>query len=290
MSNRLNFFFTEAIRSLTTNVATTISATVTMLLALLLVGGFSLIFSVVQKQADIVEHDAGRVKVFLAGSITEDQTNNLRGRLKGFPEVDTVEYVSKKEAFQRAKKLFREDPDALKALPYNPFPASLEAKLKQPERVKIIANKMRNEEGVQKVSYGGQMAERLIHITNVFKWFVIVIAALLIAAAAILIANAIRLSIFSRRREIEVMKLVGASNTFVRFPFMLEGLICGMIAALLAIGIILAVNGLIHELVDKLAPGLEADHKTEILLGMLILGVGLGGMSSAMTIRKYLRV
>lgn len=288
MSNRFNFFFTEALRSLTTNIATTVSATVTMLLALLLVGGFLIVLLAVQGQADQIQHDASRVKVFLNASVTEDQTNNLRERLEGMSDVSSVQYISKKAALVRAKKLFKEDPETLEQLPYNPFPASLEAKLKNPTQVKIVAGKMENEDGVQKVTYGGKTSERIIHVINILKYFVVTIALLLIAAATVLIANAIRLSIFSRRREIEVMKLVGASNMFVRFPFMLEGLICGMFAAICAVFMIWVTQLLLRD-VDFIS-GLHADHNSQVFLGLIILGVFLGGMSSAMTIRRYLRI
>lgn len=289
MSNRISFFFTEALRSLTGNIATTISATISMLLALLLVGVFMIALMSARAEANRIGQDAGRVKVFLENSIADDQVNALKEKMTGMSEVKSVEYVSKDDALRRAKEIFKDNKSYLQDLPYNPFPASLEAELVDPEKVDIVANRMKNEDGVKKVDYGGRIAERVISFVNVGKIMILVLATLLVVSATVLVANTIRLSIFSRRREIEVMKLVGASNSFVRFPFMLEGLLCGIFAAVLAIGLIwgsgLFIGGVLHRVT-----GLEAQNTAEVFLLILGLAVTLGAVGSGLTIRKYLRV
>ncbi len=291
MSSRINFFFTEAIRSLSTNVSTSVAATLSMLVALLWVGVFLLVLFVVRGEATTIRKDAGRVQVFLNETATEADVNALRDRLGRQPTVERVEYVSKEDALERARKLFKENPEVLENLPTNPFPASLEARLSDPSKAETVAAAFKGEEGVESVRYGGEQGQKIVRNAGWVSAIAVIMAAFLVVAATMLVANTIRLSIFARRREIEVMKLVGASNSFVRVPFMIEGFLVGLIAATGAISIIWIVKRASAGILDsfKLSTG-EPTPQIAIFCALLGMGVVLGSLGSGLTIRRYLRI
>lgn len=295
MSSRLNFFFSEAIRSLTTNIATSVAATLSMLVALLLVGVFLLFLVFIRNEAQTVQKDAGRVKVFLQETATEDDVNALMEQMRGMPEVnaDKVTYVGKEEALAEAKQLFKNNKEVIDNLPANPFPASVRAELRDPEKVRAVASRMEGQTGVDSVQYGGETTEKIIKGARYISLVMLVLATFLVGAATMLVSNTIRLSIFARRREIEVMKLVGASNMFVRLPFMIEGFLCGLVAAVGAIGLIKLTGAVFADTLSRLSFGSAsagAIPEMTIFLGMLGMGIVLGGFGSGLTIRRYLKV
>ncbi|MBC7462547.1 MAG: ABC transporter permease [Thermoleophilia bacterium] len=296
MRTRMNFYFSEAVRSLATNKATSIAAVVAMFVALLIVGAAAVGFVKMRAQSAAIQQDASMVKVFLKGNITPPQMNTLQAAMSGDRGISKVEYVNKDEALRRAKKLFEKNPGIMDNLAGNPFPASLEATLRDPKQMSSVASAYRGEPGVKEVKTGGAEARRAI---TILQWATAVFFAVgigILIAATVLVSNTIRLSIYSRRREIEVMKLVGASNSFVRMPFMIEGFVCGVVASLLAMA---AVVGLVKLLAHTLQSLLgnsttigTADGGAPIgliALGLLALGIALGMFGSASSMRKYLK-
>jgi len=296
MRSRMNFYFSEAIRSLATNKATSAAAVIAMLVALLIVGITAVGFAKARAEGDRIAKDAGTVKVFLKSNVTTDQVNTLRATLEGNSDVSSVDFVTKDEAMRRAKDLFKESPGVMENLTGNPFPASLEAKLKNPERMNAVGATVKGEAGVDKVKTGGETARRAI---TFIKWMTVVLFAVgigILVAATVLVSNTIRLSIYSRRREIEVMKLVGASNSFVRMPFMLEGFLCGVFAALLAMASVFALmKGLTKMFQNVLGENALGNAEASgvpiglVAVGLLVLGVALGMFGSASSMRKYLK-
>ena len=291
MSTRLNFFFTEALRSLSTNLATSVAATLSMLTALLVVGLFMIIVSIVVGESNRLGNDAGVVKVFLQETASEQDVNALRTQLERMGEVEAVTYVSKADALVKAKKLFKDNPEVVKNLPGNPFPASLNADLKDPKKVEVVANRMKGGQGVDDVSFGGDLTKKVIRGASFVSGFMLLLGLGLVIAATLLVSNTIRLSIFARRRDIEVMKLVGASNMFVRLPFVIEGFLCGLAAAVGAVLVLFFTKKLLGSVVENLGFGTSVETPVALIfLGLIAMGVLLGGFGSGMTIRKYLRV
>jgi cell division transport system permease protein len=219
----------------------------------------------------------------------EERVGNYLGNL---PEVRTVSFVSKSEALKLMQK---KNPELTNGLTSNPLPDSWEVIPKRGEDVERIAAKVPTGpgSGIEKVNYGKKTAKRILRVARVIEIMFLLAVIVLLAASALLIANTIRLSIFSRRREIEVMKLVGATNWFVRGPFMLEGLICGFAGSLLAVVLLVlgkeialpAILGHIDDSSD--AHALAFFWNALILLGF---GLLLGAMGSGVTIRRFLRV
>ena len=233
---RVRLLFSESLRSLGANLSTTIAAAMTVLIGMFLLGLFIALGSWVVSWSDHVKREL-LVKVFYAQDAKEAQINDVRAQLEADPRVKSVTFVSAEEALDRMRQKF---PELTENLPSNPLPPSHEIVPVRGEDVDAIAQSLRpRPAGVEKVKYGKQTADRILRVARVIEIVFLVAVIVLLIASTLLIANTIRLSFFSRRREIEVMKLVGATNWFVRGPFMLEGLICGLVGSLVAVLLLL---------------------------------------------------
>jgi cell division transport system permease protein len=232
------------------------------------------------------------VKVFFVDDATTKQINGVRIYLDKDPRVKHYQFVSKREALVDMKKRY---PKLVANLPSNPLPASYEVTPVKAEQVKTIAADLRTQKfaGVERVKDGQQTSRRILQVARVIEVVFLVAVIVLLIASTLLIANTIRLSIFSRRREIEVMKLVGATNWFVRGPFMLEGLLCGALGSIAAIFLLLlgkelalpAILGHIETTSDVRALAFSA---TALIL--LLVGLGVGAVGSGLTLRRFLRI
>jgi cell division transport system permease protein len=298
---RIKLIVSESIRSLGANISTTLAATVTVMIGMFLLGLFIAFGTWVVSWSDHVKRDLV-VKVYFCtndtcikdGNATKAQELAVARIADAHPLVREVAYVSKEEALAQERK---KHPDEYELLPYNPLPNSLRVIPHDGDDVpKVAALFSANPQaGVQKVDYGRETTHQVLRFARVIEAIFVIAVLLLLAASTLLIANTIRLSIFSRRREIEVMKLVGATNWFVRGPFMLEGLLCGLAGALGAV--ILLVLGKEVALPSLLETGpLNAGDDVAALafsLNALILvatGLLLGAAGSGLTIRRFLRV
>ena len=295
MRSRMGFYFSEAFRSLSTNKATSFAAVIAMLVALLIVGITAVGFLKARAEGERIQRDAGIVKVFLKESVTDDQLNALKIDLQNDANVESVVFVSKEDALKEAKELFKDSPGVMENLPGNPFPQSLNATLKDPTKMAAISKAMEGQPGVDEVGTGGEKAERAINVIQVGTAIFFAIGIGILIAATVLVANTIRLSIYARRREIEVMKLVGASNSFVRMPFMIEGFLCGVFASVLAMIAVFASVKLLSSTLSGLIDsngiaGSQGDVPLALIaLGLFVLGITLGMFGSASSMRKYLR-
>jgi len=295
MRARMSFYFSEALRSLSTNKATSFAAVIAMLLALVIVGITAVGYVTAKRLGDRVQRDASMVEVFLVDSVSTNEVNALKLDLERNASVEKVEYVSKQDALKRAKKLFEDSPGVMENLPGNPFPASLEATLKDPKAMDSVVKSVAGQPGVDDVEGGNAREKRAISVAKIFTGSLFAIGVGILIAATVLVANTIRLSIYSRRREIEVMKLVGASNGFVRMPFMIEGLLCGLFASTIAIvsviGIVQLLSSTFRGFLSAGTLGTSGSDVSlpMIALGLLGLGIALGMFGSATSMRKYLR-
>ena len=291
---RLKLLFSESIRSLGANLSTTVAATMTVLIGMFLLGLLIALGSWVVSWSDHVK-DQLQVKVFFVESVKPKQINAVGGYL-GTLETDgkikDYQFVSRADALHRMQKKY---PELTADLPSNPLPDSFEITPKHAEEVKQVSAAIRGQKfaGVDRVKDGQQTSKRILQVARVIEVVFLVAVVVLLAASVLLIANTIRLSIFSRRREIEVMKLVGATNWFVRGPFMVEGLLCGLVGAFAAVVLLLigkeaalpAILGHIDSSNDVKALGFT-------VTALILLGVGLvvGAVGSGLTLRRYLKV
>jgi cell division transport system permease protein len=287
------------LRSLGANLSTTLAATVTVLIGMFLLGLFIAFGTWVVSWSDHVKRELV-VHVYYctndtcAKDATQQQMDAVARVATSSPLVKDAVFVSKEKALQLMRQ---KHPEEVSQLPTNPFPNALTVVPKRGEDIEKVAAlfKASPTVGIDKVDYGKQTTHRVLKLAHVIEIFFVIAVILLLLASTLLIANTIRLSIFSRRREIEVMKLVGATNWFVRGPFMLEGLLCGVAGAvgavvLLILGKEIALPSLLHT--GPLNAGSDVNALSFSLNALILIATGLllGAAGSGLTIRRFLRV
>jgi cell division transport system permease protein len=293
---RLRLVTSEALRSIRASMSTTLAATMTVLIGMFLFGLLIALGTWVVSWSDHAKKQVV-VKVFFCTIPTcktdasYGQINAVAARLQSDPRVKDVTFVSRDEALTRMQKKY---PELFKTgLASNPLPPSEEVELRKAEYAGTVAASVTNAPGVDNVSYGKKTAKRIIQVAHVIEIVFLLAIAILFVASTLLIANTIRLSIFARRREIEVMKLVGATNWFVRGPFMLEGLICGLVGSVAAVVLLLLGKEVaLPALNINLSAGDDVNAVAFWLnaLALVAAGLLLGAAGSGITLRRFLRI
>jgi cell division transport system permease protein len=291
--SRVRLLFSEAWSSITANISTTFAATMTVLIGMFLLGLFIALGTWVLSWSDHVKKGL-EVKVYFADGTTRTQETFVGSQIrKDRGHVKRVTFISKETAQKQMRSKF---PELYKTpLPSNPLPDAYVVTPLKGEFTPELGRQLRQAHypGVNDVRWGSKTANRVLTIAEVI-WVAFLIAViLLVTASTLLIANTIRLSIFARRREIEVMKLVGATNWFVRGPFMLEGLICGVGGSVLAV--ILLVIGkevALPSILPHIGGGSDVHALPFALNALALLGAGLllGAAGSGLTLRRFLQV
>ncbi|HSK48690.1 MAG TPA: permease-like cell division protein FtsX [Coriobacteriia bacterium] len=304
MSINIGYFAKESWQNFRRNWVMSFGAVITIYLSLLLVGIFLVTGVLVNSIVQSVE-DKVTIQVFLKDGAATEDVNTLQKQLLADPLVDTVDYTSKKEALDKFKQDMANSPDIIEQIEGNPLPASLDVALKDPRTVqqmvdKIIQNQVflsvcdRPDNPEESLKYGQQIVNKLFAFTRVIRIIEIVFVAMLAVVSLIFINNTIRLAIYARRKEIGIMRLVGASNWFIRTPFLLEGIMQALIGAVLAILSLLALQAAIlprlAEAVPFLAVTLSGGAMGQISAALIIAGVFIGLLGSTLAMRRYLRV
>ena len=294
---RLRLLISEAWRSLGANLSTTFAAMMTVLIGMFLLGLLIALGTWTISWSNHVKHELG-VKVDMkinsnpGGPATKAQENAVARSLSANPLVGKFHFVPKAVALQRMKKT---EPLLVNSVPWNPFPDQFVVTPKHGEDVaKLYASLHPLQPGVQEIIHDTQDSNRILHFVKWVDLIFLIAVVILLVSASLLIANTIRLSIFSRRREIEVMKLVGATNWFVRGPFMIEGLLCGLGGAILAVLLLLigkevAVPAILHNALST-AHDVHALAFPLTALALIAIGLALGAVGSGLTVRRFLKV
>ena len=239
---RLGMFFREALRSIRANAAISVAATVTALIAVFILGAFIPSFMYV-RSAVSAQTSKVDVDVYISDTASVKQVNVLRdkiGTLKTDGQVAEFTYVSKDDALRLMRERLR-DPSVLDQLPSNPLPAKFNIQPTDPANANAIVAAVKDDAALdptEGIVYPQTTADRLLTAAKFVQWAGFALIGILLVAAVLLIGNTIRLSIFARRREVEVMRLVGATNWFIRWPFMIEGVICGLVGAVVAVAML----------------------------------------------------
>jgi cell division transport system permease protein len=289
--NRFKVVLAEAWRSITASISTTIAATMTVLIGMFLVGLLIALGTWAISWSDDAKKQL-LVKVYVTDAASDQQVNSVRERLESDNRIASVTFVSKADALRIMEQKY---PDLVENLPGNPLPRSFEVKPTKGEYVEAISQSLSQPPpGVDKVKYGKKTADKVLQVARVFTVLSVLGIVVLLIAATILIGNTIRLSIFARRREIEVMKLVGASNWFVRGPFVLEGMICALGGSLVAVLLLLLGKELVLPAITSGRNSAESNvHAIAFAWNAaIIIGVGLllGAAGSGITLRRFLNV
>jgi cell division transport system permease protein len=290
---RLRLIFSEALRSIGANLSTTFASAVSVLIGMFLIGVFIGIGTWLVSWSDDKKRELA-VHIFIADSATQKQINGLRVFLESDQRVKPggIDFVTKAEALAIMRK---RAPELTANLASNPLPASFDVVPKRGEDTAALAAAVQQAKlpAVDEVSHGKEVSTRILQIARAIQVVFLIVVVVLLGASTILISNTIRLSIFARRREIEVMKLVGATNWFVRGPFMLEGVLTGLIGSvaavvLLFVGREIAVPSIVGHIQDDPEVRALAFSYTAALL--IVVGLAIGAIGSGLTLRRFLRV
>jgi cell division transport system permease protein len=297
---KLGFFLREAFRALKRNAVPSFAAMATVLVTVLILGVF---IPVVQATTGAANEVRGRViaNVFLKTDASDRDVARVKNLLENeTPHVASVEYVSKEEAY-RAER--RRDKQAYELLGANPLPDTFRVTPDKPDNISKVRNALSPvapgggrtviDPAIDEVNNREEETNKILSITRVVKLTTAVLAALLVIASVLLIANTIRLSLYARRREVEVMKLVGATDWFIRWPFVIEGMLLGALGGMLAV-LLLAVFkiALIDPLAAEYALIAAPDTMNFGVLIAVLLGasVAVSAMGSGLSLRRFLRV
>ncbi|MEV4670436.1 MULTISPECIES: permease-like cell division protein FtsX [Actinomadura] len=300
---RVQFVLQEIWIGLRRNMTMTISLVITVAIAMALFGTGLLL----RQQVDASKsywYDKIEVSIFLCAKtssnpscqkqdVTDQQRQTLKGSLEKMPQVSAVEYENKQQAYERFKDRFAGSPGFVESTREGDIPDSFRVKLKNPEEYKAVAQAMLGQPGVDTVINEQEILKRFFRILNGLQVAALTIALIQVIAAVMLVGNTVRLSAFNRRRETGIMRLVGASNTYIQMPFILEGAIAGLIGGVFA-SILLVFSKKL--LIDRLAGQVQLvsqlgwSQVIAVIVVSICFGVLLCAVASFLTLRRYLRI
>ena len=297
MAVNLSYVARETISNLRRNISMASAALLTVAVSLTLVGGALLVKRGVDR-ATVQWKGNVELSIFMKPDASAPESDAIDRQLKAMPEVKRYHYVSKPEAFEEFRKIFANEPDVRDSLTVEQIPPSYRVVPKQAEQTKVIGERFEDTAGVFRVSYAKEEVDALVSVTNFLQIMLWAVAAVLLAAASLLILNTIRMAIFARRREVAVMKLVGATNWFIRIPFMLEGLIQGLAGAALAYGVVWIGRDLIQGRITGARNDIQLFKQFLVTSGdvagtgilLLVVGVLVGTVGSALAVSRFLDV
>ena len=300
---RFRLILSEALKSIGANLSTTFASAVSVLIGMFLIGAFIglgtwLVSWSDDKKRELAVHvyfcSPASDNASCAGDPTDKQINTVRAFLESDPRVKEggITFITKAQAL---KILRNRAPELTENLATNPLPVSFDVVPEQGEDTEAIALAVRKAKlpGIDTINYGAETSRRILQVARAVQIVSLIAVLILLAASTILIANTIRLSIFARRREIEVMKLVGATNWFVRGPFMLEGLLTGLAGSLAAVVLLfvtreVAMSRILQNMRED--PDVHALGFTTTAAMLIAVGLAIGAAGSGLTLRRFLRV
>lgn len=292
--NTLGYYWKEALQSIVRNNWLSIASVGTVAVSLLIVGIFALLVVNANEFTRDLESEL-EIRVILKNDQSRDDIKKMRADIEKMPGVAMVEFVSKDQALEEMKTNFKDRKDILEGLQNdNPLPDAFRVKVYQADQIPGLAGDIEGLAGVELVSYGHGLVEKLVSATRWIRLGGGAALGILCLSAVFLISTTIRMSVFARRKEIGIMILLGATNWFVRFPYLLEGMILGFLGAVLA-GSVVYVGYI--SLVDYIGRHLPfiypvTDQRTifSVLGGLVGIGLIIGALGSSFSIRKFLKI
>jgi len=292
----IGYFLKKALENFRINPFLSLVTLSTIAISMLILGLFALIYFNVQQFLQ-QWGDELQVTAYLEEKLSPEQTEELRSKVADWPAVEKITYVSKERALARFRSQLREYAGILEGLRGNPLPASLEIQLRpQVSRggnIEEFSSRLERQPGVAEVQYGKRWMAKLRIFLDVLKLVGITVGSLLLLATIFVVSNTIKLTFYSRQEELEIMRLVGATDFFIKAPFLIEGLLHGLCGALLATGCLLLLVFLLFSQLHlplRLAVVPGSQPTVQLIAGFLGLGLVLGGLGSALSLRRFLRL
>lgn len=301
----LFYFFRESLTGFSRNLSTTLGSIITIFLSLLIIGLFCIVGFVVNNVVASVEEQVS-ITCYVADDASEANITSVEDYIKGLEGVESVSFTTKDEAMENFTKSMSSNPEIVGQLDgENPLPASINVDLNEAQEVSAIASQIADNETFKKIcdepsdpasslQYGQKTVDKLFTLTNSIRYVGIALIVLLVVIAFIFISNSVRLAIMARKREIEIMRLVGASNGFIRGPFLMEGALHAVIGAAFAIATLEVIHQVALPRISETLPWLPINvaPSTFILVYLLLVVAGLviGLLGSSFSMRRYLKV
>ena len=288
------YFIKETYKSIRRNGFMSFASISTVAVSLLVLGMFLMIFLNTNNLAQYLESQV-QVSVYMQDSATDKELAAVKEKLTKMPGVVKVTQVSKQQALERFKKRLGDKEQLLNSLGKdNPFPNSFEVQVDSPERIQVLTPQLGQLPKVETAKFGQEVVEHLFQLTKILRFGGILLVVFLAMATLFIISNTIRLTVFARRKEVIIMKYVGATDWFIRWPFLLEGMTLGFFGAVVAFILINSIySGLLERIHATLAflPLLPTSPLLLYVdLFLLVAGTGIGALGSYISLRKFLRV
>lgn len=301
----LLYFFRESLTGFTRNFSTTLGSIITIFLSLLIIGIFCICGVIINNVVTSVENQVS-ITAYVADDASEQDIDSVEQFIQELPGVESVGFTTKDQALENFTNSMTSNPDIVAQLDgENPLPASIDVDLSEAQSVSDVASRILENEAFVKIcdnpddpsdslQYGQKTVDKLFSLTNAIRYIGIGLIIVLVVIAFIFINNTIRLAILARRKEIAIMRLVGASNGFIRGPFLAEGALHAIIGAILAIGIIELIRLFALPRITTALPWLPLNVDPAMFLmiygALLVAGLVIGLLGSVFAMRRYLKV
>ena len=288
------YFIKETYKSIRRNGFMSFASISTVAVSLLVLGMFLMIFLNTNNLAQYLENQV-QISVYMQDSATDKELASVKDKLTKMPGVVKVTQVNKQQALERFKKRLGDQEQLLNSLgKENPFPNSFEVQVDNPDRIKVLTPQIGQLPKVETAKFGQEVVEHLFQLTKILRLGGIVLVVFLAMATLFIISNTIRLTVFARRKEVIIMKYVGATDWFIRWPFLLEGMTLGFFGAVVAF---VLINSIYASLLDRIHATLaflpllpSSPLLLYVDLFLLAAGTGIGALGSYISLRKFLRV
>lgn len=305
MITSISRFFRESLQGFTRNASTAIGSIITIFLSLLIIGLFLAAGSMIDKLMSGVEDEVS-ITCYVKDEISESDAQSYMNKLKSNADVKSVSFTTKEQALDNFKNSMTSNPDIIDQLDgSNPLPASINVELNDAQKVSELAGQIEKDSDYKKlcenesdpgnsIKYGQGTVERLLQVTNYLRIAGVAIVLILVFIALVFINNTIRLAILARRKEIAIMRLVGASNGYIRGPFLMEGALHAIIGSVLAIIVIEIIRAFglpaLQNSIRFLDLSIPGQTYLLIYISLIVFGLVIGMLGSLLAMRRYLKV
>lgn len=291
----LGYYIKEGVKGVFRYKAMSLAAVISIVVALFMLGSIILfglnVNSVIKNMESSME-----IVVFLKDDMPDQDVKALGDELKNMPGVSEIKYLSKADAFEIWKQQFGDQKDYLEGYTpdNNPLPRSYDIRLKAPSYATGIINALRQKNGIDKIRYNSEVADTLTRLISGARWIGAIIVGMLLIISVVIVINTIRLAVFARRHEISIMKYIGATDWFIRWPFIVEGAVIGLIGSIISLGGLKAFYSFIISKLSNILVMIKfvPPDKAMSFMWAFIIATGLiaGIIGSALSIRRYLKV
>lgn len=300
MAVNLKYFFREAGSSMYRNMALTVAAVIITMIALTLLGVVMMTVHAGNGLAGTLKSRVDEIRVFLKDDITVEERESLERYLRNMKEVSNVTYISKEQALENFKEMYKDKPAIVEEIEGNPLPAELTVRMTDPKHNAAVAKRVEErpevsvdpDTGKKEIEFAKDVVTKVLRWTGAIQKFGLAIVIVLALVSLALISITIRMAIYSRRKEIGIMKLVGATNWFIRWPFVLEGMIEGAVGGVASVVFVLMVHAWLMTKIEAAAEyNLVGGHYLGFLsFFLVIIGIIIGALGSAVAVRRFMEV